>query len=230
MSARGQIDLTQREQAYHAFTRHLLDRRLRPGQFVTQRELAELTGMPLGAIREMIPRLEAEGLLRPIPQRGLQVANLDVRLVREAFRLREMIEMTALEHFLRHAPDAAIAAQCDALAAVMARAEGGITPAVVAAAQAVDWGFHDALVDALGNRLIAGIHRVNAIRIRMITYERVTLSHDTLPPALDEHAAIMAALRVRDDAGAMAAMRAHLAHARLRALGVETDILATTDM
>ena len=53
-----------RERAYNAFTAHLLDRRLVPGQFVTQRELAELTGMPLGAIREMIPRLEAEGLLR----------------------------------------------------------------------------------------------------------------------------------------------------------------------
>ena len=33
--------------------------------------------MPLGAVREMIPRLEAGGLIRTVPQRGLQIAHVD---------------------------------------------------------------------------------------------------------------------------------------------------------
>jgi DNA-binding GntR family transcriptional regulator len=70
------------------------------GSFVTQRELAQLACMPLGAIREMIPRVEAEGLLRSIPQRGLQVAHLDVAMVRDAFHLREIIEVEAIRHFV----------------------------------------------------------------------------------------------------------------------------------
>ena len=41
---------TLRMQAYDAFTQHLLERRLLPGQFVSQRELAALTDMSLGAI------------------------------------------------------------------------------------------------------------------------------------------------------------------------------------
>ncbi len=53
-----------RDQAYQRFTRGLLAREIRAGQFVSQRELTELTGMPLGAIRELIPRLEADGLIR----------------------------------------------------------------------------------------------------------------------------------------------------------------------
>ena len=52
-----------RERAYASFTERLLAREIKPGQFVTQRELVALTGLPLGAIREMIPRLEAEGLI-----------------------------------------------------------------------------------------------------------------------------------------------------------------------
>jgi DNA-binding GntR family transcriptional regulator len=213
--------MTQRAQAYDAFTRHLLERKLRPGQFVTQRELAELTGMKLGAIREMIPRLEAEGLLRAIPQRGLQVADLDLRTVRDAFALRALIELEAVSQFVAAAPDAAITAQADALEQVIAASAGGATEALLAQAQSVDWGFHDALVDGLHNRLIADIHRVNAIRIRLITYERVTLSPDSLRPALAEHQAIVAALCRRDAPAAVAALAAHLDHAQRRALGVE---------
>src|SRR5437016_2794341 len=46
-----------REKAYRSFTRHLLAREIRAGQFVSQRELVELTGLPLGAIRQQQTRL-----------------------------------------------------------------------------------------------------------------------------------------------------------------------------
>lgn len=58
---------TLREQAYGSFTRHLLARDLRPGQFVTQRELVDLTGFTLGAIRELIPRLDQRRDMRHLP-------------------------------------------------------------------------------------------------------------------------------------------------------------------
>ena len=53
-----------REQAYTGYNRSLLAREIAPGQFITQRQLVEITGFPLGAIRELVPRLEAEGLTR----------------------------------------------------------------------------------------------------------------------------------------------------------------------
>ena len=59
-----------REQAYEAFTNRLLQSDIKPGQFITQRELVALTGQPLGAIRELIPRLEAEGLIVTVPRRN----------------------------------------------------------------------------------------------------------------------------------------------------------------
>ena len=56
--------------------------RLKPGQLISQRELVETTGLTLSAVREAIPRLEAEGLLQTLPQRGLMVPSLDVTFVR----------------------------------------------------------------------------------------------------------------------------------------------------
>ena len=59
-----------RDQAYVGYTRSLLAAEIKPGQFITQRELVRITGFPLGSIRELVPRLEAEGLIRTVPQRG----------------------------------------------------------------------------------------------------------------------------------------------------------------
>jgi len=209
-----------RWQAYERFQQQLIASRIRPGQFVSQRELAALTGLPLGAIREVIPRLEAEGLLLTVPQRGLQIANVDVKLVRNAFQLRLALEKEATAQFAVSATDA----QLDALEAahrdIVRRAERSMTPSLLDAAQAVDWGLHDMMIDALGNEIISSIYRVNSLRIRLIRLDRVTLTVDSLQPAMSEHLALLAALRTRDPQRAVAAIEAHLTSARNRALGL----------
>jgi len=209
-----------RWQAYERFRQQLLAARIRPGQFVSQRELAALTGLPLGAIREVIPRLEAEGLLVTVPQRGLQIANVDVKLVRNAFALRVALEKEAAAQFALSASDA----QLDTLEAahrdILRQAARGITPALLDAAQAVDWGLHDTMIDALGNEIVSSIYRVNSLRIRLIRLDRVTLDKQSLRPAMQEHLDFLAALRTRDPTRAVVAIEQHLTSARNRALGI----------
>jgi DNA-binding GntR family transcriptional regulator len=219
-AARGSAAPRQlRRVAYDRFEQKLLAAAIRPGQFVSQRELAALTDLPLGAIREVIPRLESEGLLTTVPQRGLQVATVDVRLVRNAFQLRLALEREAVIQFAQSVTDA----QLDAIEAahrdIVRRAQRGVTPSLLSAAQAVDWGLHDTMIDALGNELVSSTYRVNCLRIRLIRLERVTLDADALLPAMDEHMRFIAALRTRDPQRAVATLEAHLTHARNRALG-----------
>lgn len=216
--------MTLRAQAYDAFTRQLLARRLVAGQFVTQRDLAALVGFPLGAIREMIPRLEAEGLVRALAQRGLQIIGADPRLIHDAFGLRDLIEREALLHYVRFAPDAAVAQQVAALEEMEAAVCHNADPqATLERAQAVDWSFHDALIDSMGNALVSDLHRVNAIRIRIVMYDRVTLTPDSLAPALREHRPILMAIQARDAPAALEALGRHLASARRRALGLDGE-------
>jgi len=66
-----------REVAYERFKVQLFKRNLVPGQFVSQGELCELLDVPLGPTREALKRLEAESLVRLIPQRGIQIADMD---------------------------------------------------------------------------------------------------------------------------------------------------------
>jgi DNA-binding GntR family transcriptional regulator len=211
-----------REQAYDSFTQQLLDRHLLPGQFVSQRELAAATCLSLGAIREMIPRLEAEGLIKAISQRGLQIARIDPAMIHDSFQLREMVELQAVAAFARTAPDAAIEAEVARLESVKASVAAGITGDVLRMAQQADWAMHDAFVAHLGNRIVTEVHRVNSIRIRMILGERIGLSPQRLPVALSEHEAVLMQLTSRNEAGAVAALASHLNSSRRRAMHFES--------
>ena len=114
-----------RAQAYDNFQQQIAQAHIRPGQFVSQRELMQLLGMPLGAVRELIPRLEAEGLLRTVPQRGLQIAHVDLKLINNAFKLRGMLEREAALHFAASASDADLDAVEEAHLRIVKRARKG---------------------------------------------------------------------------------------------------------
>jgi DNA-binding GntR family transcriptional regulator len=148
-------ETTLRERAYDAFTQQLLSQEIRAGQLVTQRELVEITGFPLGAIRELIPRLEAEGLIATVPQRGLQVMQVDLNLIRNAFQFRLLLEREAVAAFAETASDQAIEGMQAAHEAILARAVQGVVPELVAAAEQVDRRFHESVIDHLGNDIIS---------------------------------------------------------------------------
>lgn len=209
-----------RDHAYSSFTEKLLARDIQPGQFVSQRELVSLTGFPLGAIREMIPRLEADGLIRTSPQRGLQVLTIDVALIRDAFQLRRMIEGEAIASFCTTAEEADLNRIAEEHREIRSAAEHGVTDDLLARAQRMDWAFHDHVVDHMRNRIISDIHRVNAIKIRLTRNSDTRMLPELVMAVMDEHIAIIDALRARDADASVAAMHAHIDSAKKRALGL----------
>ena len=211
---------TLREKAYESFTRHLLARDVRPGQFVSQRRLVELTGLTLGAIRELIPRLEAEGLIKTVPQRGLQIAHIDLNLIREAFQLRVFLEKEAVALFTRSASDDTIARllkQHRDIADAIRNGDGSHELEVHA--QAVDWGMHDAFIDALGNTIISNAYRVNSIKMRLISQDRFRIDGH-VGPVMVEHLKVLEAIERRSAEDAVSSLVAHINHARDRALRI----------
>ncbi|NTF45186.1 GntR family transcriptional regulator [Rhizobium rhizogenes] len=209
---------TLREKAYESFTRHLLARDVRPGQFISQRRLVELTGLTLGAIRELIPRLEAEGLIKTVPQRGLQIAHIDLDLIREAFQLRIFLEKEAVALFTYSASDETIAKLMkDHRDIADAIRSGDTSQELELHAQSVDWGMHDAFIDALGNTIISNAYRVNSIKMRLISQDRFRINGH-VGPVMSEHLKVLDAIQRRSAEEAVAALASHINGARDRAL------------
>ena len=143
-----------REVAYERFKAQLFKRNLVPGQFVSQGELCELLDVPLGPTREALKRLEAESLVRLIPQRGIQITDIGVTLIREAFEFRTILELAAVRHFAdhggrRHARALEADDARDARAAAPATSP---TARLLDAALQVDWGMHNLIIESMGNQ------------------------------------------------------------------------------
>jgi DNA-binding GntR family transcriptional regulator len=219
---------TLRARAYENFRQQILQANVQPGQFVSQRELMQLLDMPLGAVRELIPRLEAEGLLRTVPQRGLQIAHVDLKLINNAFQLRSMLEREAALHFVQAVSDTDLTTIEQAHLNIVRRAvQGPITDELLTEATSVDWGLHDLMIDTLGNDLISQTYRINSLRVRLIHLERSTLSAEVLLPAMQEHLNLIAALKLRDPLAVAERVAFHIHSAHQRVLGQDRRVLST---
>ena len=153
-----------------------------------------------------------------MPQRGLQIAHVDLNLVREAFQFRICLETEAVALFATSASEATIAdlvrQHRDILSAALA---GDGSPELEARAQAVDWAMHNAFIDAMGNSIISNAYRVNSIKMRLIHQERFRID-GRITEVMGEHLKVLDALQRRSAPEAVAALLAHIQHARDRAL------------
>ncbi len=76
----------------------------------------------LQVVLRVITRLEAGGLIKTVPQRGLQIAHMDLKLIRNAFQVRSMIEREAVLAFVQSASDAELESIEQAHQQILARA------------------------------------------------------------------------------------------------------------
>ena len=87
-------------------------------------------------------------------------------------------------------------------------------------AEAVDLELHEAIIDGLGNDIIAQAYRVNWIKIRLIRLAETRLYVPMIPSVIGDHLRIIEALEARDPEAAAEAMRRHIEIARRRAVNM----------
>lgn len=206
-----------RAEAYHEFRERLLSGELAPGQFITQKELATLAGVPVGTAREAIQRLEHESLLKVHPQRGIQVIDLTTNFIRNSFGLRMALELQAVDNFASGEFGAEVDALIDATQAILEEAQRTTDPEVLRRAVDVDWDMHDKLVECLENDLISETYQINNTRLRLIKANN-RLSPDRVHSALKEHLEFLNFCKARDGGGARKALANHIDTALSRAL------------
>ena len=150
----------------------------------------------------------------------MQIAHIDVNLIREAFQFRLFLEREAVALFTTSASDEDIARlrreHEDMLAEALAKPP---TPEMEDKGQAIDWGMHDAFIDALNNEIIAKAYLVNSVKIRLIHQERFRIT-GRLAPVMREHLQVIEALESRDPQKAVEAFCVHIDIARQLALRV----------
>lgn len=196
--------------------------KVRPGQVISQRELVDMTEVTLSAVREAIPRFEAEGLLQTLPQRGLMVPSLDVVFIREAYQMRRIIELATVPDLLGQLDRAIVEDwiqwHLDARDRLVSDGNSDLTD-FLRDFQLYDWDMHASMVNAMGNSLISNVYRVTAIKIRMSAQSRVRVTRENATRVIKEHLEFLEPLREGHTEAATKALSHHIDQSLTLALG-----------
>ncbi|MSU90243.1 FCD domain-containing protein [Rhodobacteraceae bacterium 2CG4] len=196
------VDGPQGNQAYRALLEEIRTGRLRPGERLRETELAARLGVSRTPIREAIRQLEADGLVAHAPRQGATVRMLDYAEVMELYEMRAVLEGTAA----RLAAHAALDIEIEELESL----NGALADAPTAGeAFRLNRIFHAALLDAAKNRFL---HKsmVGLSKALMIIGPTTLSETDRRAAAVQEHQALLDALKARDGQAAEQRMRAHI--------------------
>lgn len=195
-------EIPQGQAAYRRLLEDIRDGGLAPGMRLRETELAERLGISRTPVREAIRQLEADGLVVHLPRQGASIHTLDHAEVVELYEMRAVLEGTAARLAARAASSIELA-ELAALNNELAAAPAGPQ------ARELNRQFHRTLFDAARNRFL--LKSISALQKTLLILGPSTLSDpERAALAVAEHAAVLAALEVRDGAGAEAAMRAHV--------------------
>lgn len=190
---------------HHLLRDDIVQMRRRPGDVISEKDIAAAAGVSRTPVREALLRLADEGLVEIAPKSGTYVARIPVNALPEAIIARLAIEQVAARAAAERAAGSAVAG----LRATLERQKE------CAAAGDQD-GFHDA--DEVLHRDIAVAARlpglwpmVQQIKTQLDRYRHLTLPQPgRIGRVLVEHAAIIEAIAAHDPDAAAAAVAAHL--------------------
>ena len=182
--------------------------RLEPGERLRERDLVTFLGISRSPLREAIRILESEGLVASLPHRGSWVSELTATDLRETNEVRIMLETFAARLALERGEDGIVPALMRRLETAR-RADPhlpGLDDFTIAL------GFHDVLVQACGNSKVIQLYAMLKAHLRRYHHFAVTrVGRDWR--AIDEHEALVEAVRRRDLAEFERILTAHLRRA-----------------
>lgn len=193
------------EQIAKQLRRDILRGRLLPGAAIKERDNAAELGVSRTPMREAIRILAKEGLVILRPSRSPIVAKPDIGEISDQIEVLLTLEKRSAELACAAATTAEIdriAAMVDHMAAVYAQTD----PLDMFE---LDMGFHTAIAQASHNRALAETHLAFLSRLWRARYLSAVQRRNR-ERLLDEHGAIVTALRARDGQAVRAAIHDHL--------------------
>lgn len=177
---------------------------LPPGTAIDKAALCARLGVSRFPVSEALGRLAAEGFVEVLPQRGTRVARIDLTGCRQAMFMRRALETEAM----RAIAPSADAALLSALGRNLHEQEGALGNDYSTRFHQLDLALHELLLNFLGYDRVR--HAVEAARGSLDRARLFMCTPQRQLSTLDEHKAIVAALKKRDANAAAAAMGRHL--------------------
>ena len=193
-------------QVFRTLRHEIVTNRLRPGQRLSEQEIAQSLGVSRQPVREAFIKLGEAGLVRARPQRGTLVVRISTRQVGNARFVREAVERAVA----RRAALGFEPGRLDALRQNLDwQAQAGDADDNVAF-QALDDAFHQGLAQGIG--CVEAWRAVEGVKAQMDRVRFLSLPHASpIDRLIGQHRAILDAVAEGDPDAAEGAMERHMA-------------------
>ena len=186
-----------RDVVFNTLRQAILRGELKPGERLMEIQLANKLGVSRTPIREAIRKLELEGLVLMVPRKGAEVAEITEKNLRDVLEVRCALEELAVQL----ACDRIDPERMQQLLDAAAHFRDILGTADITELGEADEAFHDVIFQATDNRRL--IQLLNNLREQMYRYRIEYLKKkECYPQLLEEHAAIIQAIREHDKAKA----------------------------
>lgn len=185
----------------------ILEGRYAPGQRLISRDIVEHLGVSRSSLREAFRRLEADGLVHLIPNRGAVVRRLSPDEIRHMYQIREALEGYAAQLAAQRIDEGDNRRR---LKAVVERGHKHRDKPNFQQFAVDNREFHREIVRITGNPLLAELIDKHHQPVFISQLRQIISIEDVIYLALDEHERIAEAILAGDSAGAYAAMKTHL--------------------
>lgn len=178
-----------------------------PGAWLRQDELADRFDISSTPVREALRRLEAEGLVEHTPYQGVRVIAYTLKDIEDYFNLRSLLEGYAVQLLIAQDNDDGL----EKLQAMLQRAREAYERGDIIPLTELNWAFHEEIIHLCDSRLLQDV--VKKVW-RAFQYDTLLMIPDRAKCTLDEHQAVVDAIRQGDEATAVKEMRSHIEEAR----------------
>jgi DNA-binding GntR family transcriptional regulator len=190
---------------YSDLRTELVSLQRRPGEVISEAEIAISYGVSRTPVREAILKLSDEGLLEIFPQSGIFVSRIPVGALPEAIIVRKALEATTAEL----AAERATSSQILALHSILERQREANAAKDRETFHRTDETFHATIAAVAGYPGIWTL--IQQVKVHVDRYRRLTLPQQgRIPRVIVEHEAILDAIEAHDPLGARSAMEFHL--------------------
>ncbi len=203
-------------QLYRLLRDRIVKGDLAPGTRISESEIAASYKVSRQPVREAFIKLAEEALVEVRPQRGTYVRRISVPAVMTARFVREAVEAD----IVRQAARAVTPEILTLLEANLAAQRAVVDSDDPSRFMELDEGFHRLLAEAAGQPAIWDI--LEDLKTQMDRVRHISARQFPRERLIDQHAAVVAALRAGDPQAAEAEMRTHLK-------GVLTDLPAIAE-
>ncbi|TBW39456.1 GntR family transcriptional regulator [Siculibacillus lacustris] len=182
----------------------IINLELAPGSMIDKAALCERFDVSRFPVSDALARLQTEGLVEVLPQRGTRVSRIRVSDVRQAMFIRRALEVEMVRTLTATMPDSVLD-QLDLNIQYQRLAVERVEPKVF---HELDLAFHNLMLDCLGYQRVNTA--IDSARASLERARRMLSSPRRHADTLAEHEAIFRALAARDAVAAAEAMQNHV--------------------